>query len=134
MDFSRTVTAHQTAGLDPLTDALQILSDAPDTQNGHGTHHYICQIFDESRKAGTPQPFSVVNFQHGPRGDATSSPGITSLALLAVLVDHLQSFQAGPYACRENALAITALEEARGWILKRVIDRKRRNVLGQNAV
>lgn len=40
----------------------------------------------------------------------------------------------GKYACRENALALTALEEALMWLQKRTRDRLARGVEGTHAV
>lgn len=39
-------------------------------------------------------------------------PGITNEALLAIILTRLEGFQRGPYACNENAQAITRLREA----------------------
>lgn len=121
----RVVDSHKTAGLDELTDALEIVSSDPDPDNGGGVHRY--KVWAEGELV------AALRFQQGPRGQEGSRPGLTSQALVSILIDHFQSFQAGPYACRENALVITALEEAKGWMIKRVIDRKRRQVLGRLA-
>ena len=42
----------------------------------------------------------------------------------------LENFQAGDLRCRENALAITHLQEARHWLEHRMHDRDNRGVLG----
>ena len=42
----------------------------------------------------------------------------------------LENFQAGQLKCRENALAITHLQEARHWLEHRMHDRDNRGVLG----
>lgn len=42
------------------------------------------------------------------------------------------SFQAGPFSSRENACALTHIEEALMWMNRRVEDRIERNVLGRN--
>jgi len=42
----------------------------------------------------------------------------------------LRSFQAGPYACRENALALTKIEEAMHWLNHRTAERQARGVEG----
>ena len=118
----REVTQHQTAGLDELTDAIFIGSDAPDEKNGSGTHKYVMNLDGEL--------VGFAQFQHGPRNAEGSEPGITAQALTAVLIDHFQSFQSGPYSCRENALVITHLQEAQNWMLRRAVDRKKRGVLG----
>src|SRR5690606_7928454 len=58
---------------------------------------------------------SVVLFQNGPIPDAGVN-GVTHEALLAIVADRLRSFQAGAYSCRENALALTKIEEAMHWL------------------
>jgi hypothetical protein len=82
--------------------------------------------------APTPVPQTTsLFFQEGPV--ATSGPnGITNEALLAVVIDRLECFQRGAYKCRENALAITKLEEALHWLGHRSNDRERRGVEGKN--
>lgn len=60
--------------------------------------------------------------------------GITNEVLLAVVIDRLQSFQKSPYSCRENALAITKLEEALHWLNHRTNERLQREVAGTHAV
>lgn len=53
-------------------------------------------------------------------------------ALLAVVIDRLRGFQSGPYGCRENAVALTKIEEATMWLQKRTRDRMARGVEGTN--
>ncbi len=50
--------------------------------------------------------------------------------LLEIVRDRLKCFQEGDYRCRENAIALTHIEEALLWMNKRVEDRAERNVLG----
>ncbi len=57
--------------------------------------------------------------------------GITHEALLEVVLDRLRAFQRGKCACRENAIAITHLEEALLWLQQRTRDRIRRGVEGK---
>ena len=57
----------------------------------------------------------------------------TALSLLAIVIDRLRAFQAGPFACRENALALTKIEEAQHWLLHRTRARMTRGVEGKNA-
>lgn len=45
-------------------------------------------------------------------------------------VDRFRGFQKGPYACRENALVLTHLEEALMWMQQRTIARIKRGVEG----
>lgn len=51
--------------------------------------------------------------------------------LIQICLHRLQGFQAGAFACRENALAITKLEEALMWLEKRRQDRIERGVEGK---
>ena len=60
--------------------------------------------------------------------------GVTQEALLAIVIDRLRSFQAGKFACRENALALTKLEEAVHWLNHRTRTRLLRGVEGQHKV
>ena len=56
--------------------------------------------------------------------------GISGEALLAIVEDRLIGFQSGGYACRENAVALTKVQEAIMWLQKRTLDRMRRGVEG----
>jgi hypothetical protein len=47
-----------------------------------------------------------------------------------VLIDRLESFQRGDFAGRDNAIALTKLDEARLWLHKRTMDRVSRGVEG----
>jgi hypothetical protein len=57
-----------------------------------------------------------IDFQNGPVAEVGTN-GITHEVLLAILIDRLQGFQKGQYACRENALALTKLEEGLFWAI-----------------
>lgn len=56
--------------------------------------------------------------------------GITDEVLLAIVLDRLRGFQAGPFSCRENALAITNIEQGLHWMNARTKDRMSRGVEG----
>jgi hypothetical protein len=60
--------------------------------------------------------------------------GVSNEALLAIVEDRLQGFQSGPFACRENAVALTKLQESMMWLQKRTRERMARNVEGTNIV
>ncbi len=72
-----------------------------------------------------------VKFQSGPVQE-NGVNGITNEALLAILahrIDHLNA----KFPCRENAIAITNIEQALMWLEKRTTNRIERGVEGQNA-
>lgn len=50
--------------------------------------------------------------------------------LIATCVDRLEFFQASKFSCRENALAITHMQEALHWLNHRTLARRRRGVEG----
>lgn len=72
-----------------------------------------------------------LEFQSKPIAGPEDFDGITNEALLAVMIDRLQGFQAGEFKCRENAIALTNLEEALMWLQKRTRERLARGVEGQ---
>lgn len=93
---------------------------------GGACHEYV--IVSDS---GLEQPLEqVVKFQKGPRKENDSVQGIIDNDLLEIVRDRLKTFQAGPYASRENACALTHIEEALMWMNRRVEDRIERDVLG----
>ena len=94
--------------------------------NGGANHYYEvhCPLAD-----GTDLCLEV-NFQNGARKNPDSLPGVLDTDLLEIVRDRLKGFQSGDFACRENACALTHIEEALMWMNRRVEDRIERNVLG----
>lgn len=90
---------------------------------GGAYHDYCVDLF------GTEDGI-LIEFQCGPRKDPDARHGVLDCDLLEIVRDRLKSFQAGPYATRENACALTHIEEALMWMNRRVEDRIERNVLG----
>ncbi len=132
----RTITDHI---INPANDKLTItVTDEPGA--GGANHRYEITGFDTATnpshidKAGYSHGCSreVILFQNGPINEKGVN-GITQEVLLAIVADRLRSFQAGPFACRENALALTKIEEAQHWLQQRTIARMRRGVEGTHA-
>lgn len=71
-----------------------------------------------------------IKFQKGPRNADDSIGGVLDVDLLEIVRDRLIHFQNGEFATRENACALTHIEEALMWMNKRVEDRAERGVLG----
>lgn len=71
-----------------------------------------------------------VMFQKGPIKETVGN-GCFIEDLIAICIDRLEGFQSGDFPCRENALALTKLEEALHWLDHRTNDRKRRGVEGK---
>jgi hypothetical protein len=75
----------------------------------------------------------IVVFQNGPIAEAGVN-GVTHEALLAIVADRLRCFQAGPYACTENGLALIHVEEALAVLQLRTRARVARGVEGTHKV
>jgi hypothetical protein len=124
----RTITTHHDGhGLNDLTI---IEADDLDEKAGGASHVYT--ISRDVDRNGYVRSLAHIQFQHGARTFPDSTHGALDGAVLAVLIDRFECFQAGPFACRENAIVLTKLQEAMHWIKHRADDRARRNVLGRN--
>lgn len=105
-------------------EKLNMVCRAGERGPGGGFHDY--NIVSETTK----DILLTVSFQKGPRKDPDARHGVVDQDLLEIVRDRLKAFQEGPYATRENALALTHIEEALLWMNKRTEDRIERNVLG----
>ncbi len=72
-----------------------------------------------------------IKFQCGPIGEVGVN-GTSIENVIELLLVRLRGFQDGGFKCRENALAITHLEEAQNWLERRTRDRVKRGVEGVN--
>ena len=140
----RTITDHKVNG---LNEAITITaSDEPGP--GGASHKYNVVGTAEIIPGIGPRAFGVnLRFQNGPIAKPEDMNGITNEALIAVVIDRMRGFQhptvntsdggtafdfaqRGKFACRENACALTHLEEALMWLQKRTRDRMARGVEG----
>jgi hypothetical protein len=97
----------------------------------------------EEMKYNAPHNFEVysgyadllanIHFQEGPIKECGIN-GVCNEDLIAMVITRLEHFQKSEFACRENALAITKLEEALLWLRKRTMGREKRQVEGTNIV
>jgi hypothetical protein len=129
----RTIDDHK---INPANDTLSIeVLDEPGA--GGANHLYQIGGFNTATNSsdpfvaryGNPSDHATILFQNGTIPEKGVN-GVTQEALLAVVADRLRSFQAGPFACKENACALTHIEEAMHWLQQRTIKRMRRGVEG----
>lgn len=122
--------------VNPANDVLTIqVQDGP----GAGGANYLYAVYG-FHTLNNPSADSTcrdetamkILFQNGPINEAGVN-GITHEVLLEIVADRLRSFQAGPYAGRENALALTKIEEAQHWLQHRTRARMARGVEGTHA-
>ena len=74
-----------------------------------------------------------IHFQEGPIKECGVND-VCNEAVINMVLDRLEHFQNSEFRCRENALAITALEEALLWLRKRTMGREQRGVEGTHTV
>lgn len=95
---------------------------------GNACHEYIVLPIEPLHE-NKMRNFAEVHFQNGPIKEAGVN-GAHNEDLLAIVLDRLYSFQSGDYKCRENAFAITKIEEALHWLDHRTREREARGVEG----
>ena len=135
--MKRQLTAHKTNQANDAID-IEVLDQPGD---GGAPHLYRLSGFNTAtnrsdpfvERHGGPATYSTVLFQNGPIPDQGVN-GVTHEALLAILIDRLEHFQRGPFACRENALALTKLQEALHWLDHRTRGRLARGVEGTHTL
>lgn len=126
------ITSHK---VNPANDTLDVhILDEAGAGGAH--HHYLVEGFEYATNPAVADIPSIAHdnsvdvvFQNGPISEVGVN-GITHEVLLAIMIHRLECFQAGPYACRENALALTKLQEAQMWLLERTRGRMARGVEG----
>ncbi|MBY6208755.1 MULTISPECIES: hypothetical protein [Halomonas] len=122
--------------VNPANDTLSIeVQDEPGA--GGACHKYVIGPYDDSSNPSADPEMvglkrSVILFQNGAINEVGVN-GLTHEALLAIVADRLRSFQAGPFACKANACALTKIEEAQHWLQQRTLERMRRGVEGTHA-
>ena len=93
---------------------------ADEKGNGGANHEYLIRTSLD----GVIYDLADIQFQNGARKESGSIHGVIDTDLLEIVRHRLQCFQEGPFASRENALALTHIEEALMWLNKRVEDRQ----------
>jgi len=108
--------------VNPANDKIDIfVRDDPGAGGAH--HHYSVEV----KNPNAPEPTTHIHFQNGPIAEVGVN-GLTQEVLLEIVADRLRCFQAGPFACKENACALTKIEEAQHWLQQRTLERMRRGV------
>lgn len=137
----RTLTSHQ---VNPANDTLSVtVIDQPGSGGAH--HLYLVGGMDPEKNPSFDCPeledwvetldgydamnFLPVMFQNGPINE-NGVNGLTHEILLAILIDRLECFQAGPFANTYNARALVCLQEAQNTLLERTRERMARGVEG----
>lgn len=127
----RTINDHV---VNPTNDRLKI-EVVDEAGQGGANHLYVISGFNTgnnvSARTSLAETSTAILFQNGPINEFGVN-GVTHEAILAIVADRLRSFQAGPYACRDNDLALADVENAMLRLQKRTHERMRRGVEGTN--
>lgn len=101
------------------------------------------EVIDEPGQGGANHVYRIglddgttlaqIKFQNGPILE-TGVNGLTHEALLEIVADRLRAFQDGSFKCKENACALTHIEEAQHWLQQRTLARMRRGVEGTHTI
>lgn len=122
----REITSHI---VNPVNDKLKI-TVLDDPGAGGANHEYQIAMPDRHVK-GAYRNSLCIYFQNGPINEHGVN-GVTQEALLAIVADRLECFQAGPFACNENAVALAATKEAMAALQSRTRARMERGIEGTN--
>ena len=102
-----------------------------------------CTIENINDASGNPGSGAVkgvgldIAWQNGPLGrepHRTPPNGAFVETVLSAVLQRIQYYQDSPFGCRENAIAITKIEEALLWLDKRTRDRETRQIEGTHTV
>ena len=119
----------------------EVCHEPPEEMNYNAPHSFYVSRVEDGK------PLAEIHFQEGPikwrlnlafyEGnqfvDINTECGVNGVCnedLIAMVITRLEHFQKSEFACRENALAITKLEESLLWLRKRTMGRERRGVEG----
>ena len=120
----RTLTDHIVDG-DSVNHQVTI-TVTDERGSGGASHAYSLSWANERDQT---EPYTFIRFQNGPIKQVGVN-GLTHEALLAVVIDRLRSFQAGPYACNSNEMALSACQAALAHLKERTRERIQRGVEG----
>lgn len=125
----RTITDHIVEG-DSANHQVKIT--VVDEPGAGGAHHKYNIDWYDGLKRDAPQldrAECFIGFQNGPIKEFGVN-GVTQEALLAIVIDRLKSFQAGPFACDDNELALRHCQAALSTLQNRTKARIARGVEG----
>lgn len=116
------------------TKYTKVLEEADYKYNAPHTFKVIkAQEETSEEHKGENLVLSEIHFQEGPIKECGVN-GVCNEDLLVMVVRRLEGFQNSEFKCRENACAITKIEEALLWLRKRTMGRENRGVEGTHTV
>lgn len=104
------------------------VKDAPGSSGAN--HEYDVVTYPKEGRLGL---VASLSFQNGPIA-VVDINGCNNEDLLVILIDRLKGFQSGPYACKENDLALLDLEHCLEMLNTRTRKREERGVEGTHTI
>lgn len=122
-------------GIEGKAANLQTFAVDEPGQGGACRKYHVC-VFQGEAESSRPTGLVLceLEFQNGPIIDGNGVNGIQQEDLLAIIIDRLEGFQRGPYACDENQAALNFCKIALDALQQRTRKRIARNVEGTHAV
>ncbi len=105
-------------------------------ERGPGNANHIYEVkhkIDPNKTRQTIEVLDTIVFQKGPIEEAGVN-GIQNEDLIAIVIDRLQGFQKGDFACKHNGRALVDLYGALLHLQKRTKERENRGVEGTLAI
>ena len=96
-------------------------------------NHFVVTVSENLKPGELETMVCKIDFQEGPIKECGVN-GVGNEDVISMVICRLEHFQKSEFACRENALAVTKLEEALLWLRKRTIGREQRGVDGMYTV
>lgn len=115
------------------TKYTRVLEEKDFQFNAPHTFEVVRKLDENTEFNSETDLLARIHFQEGPIKECGVN-GVANEDLLVMVIRRLQGFQESEFKCRENAMAITKLEEALLWLRKRTMGRENRGVEGTNAV
>jgi hypothetical protein len=109
----------------------EVLHEEPEDMKYNAPHHFI--VTPVVMTVGEECFKQHIDFQEGPIKECGVN-GVCNEDLIAMVICRLEHFQKSEFNCRENALAITKLEESLMWLRKRTNGRENRGIEGTHTV
>lgn len=104
----------------------KVFCESEEEREYNAPHHFVVTDIGGEELA-------VIDFQKGPIKECGVN-GVCNEDLINMVIERLECFQQSEFKCRENALAITKLEEALLWLRKRTMRREQQGIEGTHQV
>ncbi len=116
--MTREIRTHIASGNDRQPE----LFAGEDVAPGNAPQEYRIHVENVGGYTGYNVPIKFINLEEN---------GITNESLLAIVIDRLERFQAGDFACQDNHVALIHLNEAMTQLHRRTHSRMERGVEGK---